>query len=187
VADKTKIFPEIYAEERIIWRDWLKRNHRTAAGVWLVYYKKHTGRATVSYNDAVEEALCFGWIDSKVNTIDDKRYKQVFTPRNPKSIWSALNKKRAEKMIRQRLMTNAGLKKIEAAKKDGSWNILDKVESLEIPVDLKNIFLKNKKAEKNYNSLKDSVKKNLLYQVESAKLLTTRNKRIKNIIVQLKY
>ena len=114
-------FERYYARDRKEWRKWLEKNHDTSPGVWLIYHKKCSDEPCVSYDEAVEEALSFGWIDSKVNKLDDERYMQVFTPRKPKSIWSKLNKQRVKKLIEQGLMTSAGLEKIEAAKEDGSW------------------------------------------------------------------
>jgi len=114
-----------YARDRKAWRNWLQKNHSSSDGVWLIYYKKSSGYRRLEYNDAVEEALCFGWIDSTARPIDHERYTQRFTPRKPKSGWSALNKRRIEKMIEQELMTQAGLDRIEEAKKSGAWEHLD--------------------------------------------------------------
>jgi uncharacterized protein YdeI (YjbR/CyaY-like superfamily) len=118
----TRSFERFYAKDRRDWREWLEKNHVASPGVWLIYYKKESGKPRVSYEDAVEEALCFGWIDSKSNTIDEERYMQLFTPRNPKSPWAPSNKKRVEKLIEEGLMMPAGLEKIEAAKKNGLWD-----------------------------------------------------------------
>ena len=103
------------------WRTWLERNHDAQSEVWLVFYKKHTGKPTIPYDSAVEEALCFGWIDSIIKRVDNERYVRKFTPRKGRSIWSKLNKKRASKMIREGRMTEAGLKMIDEAKKSGEW------------------------------------------------------------------
>ena len=105
----------IYASDRASWRDWLQKNHLTRSGVWLVYYKVKSSKSSVLYAEAVKEALCFGWIDSKVKSIDEERYQQIFTPRKPKSVWSKLNKQYIEELIAQGLMTDAGLAKITAA------------------------------------------------------------------------
>ena len=112
-----------YAKNRNDWRHWLEENHATSSGVWLIYYKKHTDHPAVAYSDAVEEALCFGWVDSRPNVLDDERYMQLFSPRKSRSPWSKLNKQRVEKLIQQGLMTEAGLEKIEVAKQDGSWSV----------------------------------------------------------------
>src|ERR1700757_636733 len=114
-----------YARDRKAWRKWLEKNHSKSQGVWLIYYKKSSGKERLEYSDAVEESLCFGWIDSTIRPIDHERYMQRFTPRKAKSGWSALNKRRIEKMIKQNLMTKAGFEKIEEAKKSGAWERLD--------------------------------------------------------------
>ena len=126
----------IYAVDRNTWRGWLEENHGTALGIYLIYYKVKSGKPSVRYSEAVKEALCFGWIDSKVKSLDEERYQQIFTPRKPKSVWSKLNKQYIKELIDQGLMTDAGLKKIEAAKQNGSWESLDEIEALTIPVDL---------------------------------------------------
>ena len=112
---------KIYVSTREDWRAWLEENHDREKEIWLIYYKKPSGKPRVAYDDAVEEALCFGWIDSTIRKLDEDRYMQKFTPRNPGSVWSELNKRRVEKMIREGRMTQAGLSKIEAAKKSGEW------------------------------------------------------------------
>ena len=112
---------ELYVMNREDWRAWLEQNHATEKEVWLLYYKKHTGKPTIPYDDAVEEALCFGWIDSLVKRIDDEKYTQKFTPRKNRSVWSESNKKRAKRTIKLGRMTGAGLHKIRAAKKSGEW------------------------------------------------------------------
>ncbi len=106
-----------YPKDRKAWRQWLQQYHAKEHGVWLIYYKKNSGKSRISYDDAVEEALCFGWIDSLMNPIDQDKYKQKFTPRKAKSVWSALNKKRVEHLIVQNLMAPAGLAILILAKK----------------------------------------------------------------------
>src|SRR5216110_2039127 len=117
-----------HPKTRKAWRSWLEKNHAKSPGIWLIYDKKSSGKKELDYNDAVEEALCFGWIDSTLRPLDKEQYMQRFTRRKPKSGWSGLNKKRIEKMIGQGLMTKAGLEKIEEAKKDGSWQSLDHID-----------------------------------------------------------
>jgi uncharacterized protein YdeI (YjbR/CyaY-like superfamily) len=99
----------IYAKDRKEWRSWLQKNHQSKDHIWLIYYKKHTGQTSITYTDAVEEAICFGWIDGQIKKIDDDRYMQRFTPRTSKSRWSELNIDRAEKMIKLGNMTESGL------------------------------------------------------------------------------
>jgi uncharacterized protein YdeI (YjbR/CyaY-like superfamily) len=171
-----------YARSREEWRGWLEKNHQTSPGVWFIYYKKGTGEPTVTYEEAVEEALSFGWIDSKVNALDEKRYMQVFTPRKTGSTWSKLNKKRVEKLLNDGKMTSMGFKKIEAAKKDGSWYMLDDVEDLVLPEDLKKAIELDKKAEQNFHKFNYSSKKQMLWWIVSAKRPETRKRRIKQIM-----
>ena len=122
------------------WRAWLIDNHIRTEGVWLVMYKKATGKPRVDYEEAVEEALCVGWIDSKGNRLDDERTLLWFAPRQPGSGWSKPNKDRIERLMAAGLMLPAGLAKIEAAQQDGSWTVLDSVERLEVPPDLQAAF-----------------------------------------------
>src|SRR5262245_65975056 len=114
--------PLVQPKSRTAWRAWLEKNHASSSGIWVVYAKKHTGIPSLTYGDAVEEALCYGWIDSLVHPIDDSLYKQIFTPRKAASRWSALNKKRVEKLIAASLMTAADMKMIELAKTTGTWD-----------------------------------------------------------------
>ncbi len=175
-----------YARNREEWRYWLTEHHETSPGVWLIYYKKNSGKNGISYDDAVEEALSFGWIDSKVNTLDEERYMQVFTPRKPGSTWSKLNKQRIEKLMEKDLMKPRGLEKVEAAKKDGSWNFLDDIEDLVVPKDLKNALNESKLAFDNFEACSDSVKKQMLYWIASAKKDETRIKRIEKTLESIK-
>lgn len=174
-----------YPSTREKWRQWLKDNHATSPGIWIIYYKKGSQKPTVSYDDAVEEALSFGWIDSTTNALDEERYTQLFTPRKAKSNWSRINKKRVEKLIKMGTMTPAGLEKIEIAKKNGSWTIMDDVEDLIVPDDLELEFKKNKKAQANYNNFSNSVKKQALWFIVSAKRPETRKRRIEKVIKAL--
>ena len=174
-----------YAKDRATWRKWLLKNHKTAEGIWLVYYKKDSGKTRVSWDDAVDEALCFGWIDSTINPIDELSYMQLFMPRKPKSAWSKLNKTRVEKLTEQGLMTEAGLEKIELAKQHGTWTKLDHVEAFAVPEDLMKAFSKNKKAKAYFDTLNKSPMKYLLYWLHNAKREDTRNKRIEDIIQSL--
>ena len=136
----------------------------------------------MTYDEAVEEALCFGWIDSVPRRFDDERSKLLFTPRKRKSVWSKLNKSRIEKLIENGSMTEIGLAKIEAAKRDGSWNTLDASDNLEIPTDLAQALKANKNAEKNFTAFSDSVKRNVLSWVGSAKRDATRAARIEKTV-----
>jgi uncharacterized protein YdeI (YjbR/CyaY-like superfamily) len=132
---KSKIddFKDFHPLKRENWRAWLEKNHDKAKGIWFVYFKKKSGKPRVTYDEAVEEALCFGWIDSLPRKLGENRSKLLFTPRKAKSVWSKLNKERIKKLVENKLMTESGLKKIEAAKEDGWLNTLDASDNLEIP------------------------------------------------------
>lgn len=171
-----------YAKNRKEWHQWLSENHKNSPGIWLIYYKKNSNTPSVEYEDAVQEALSFGWIDSKVNSLDEERYMQVFTPRKPGSTWSKLNKKRVERLIKKGLMKPAGIEKVEAAKKNGSWAFLDDIEDMIVPEDLKKALNINKHAKENYESFNDSHKKQILYWVATAKRDNTRTRRIKKTV-----
>ena len=175
-------FERMTAPDRAAWRAWLVEHHESSPGIWLVYFKKSSGKPSVTYDEAVEEALCFGWIDSKVNRLDDERYMQVFTPRRTGSVWSKLNKKRIERVIAEGLMTEAGIARIDAAKQDGSWVLLDAVDDLIESDGLRAALDANSAARANYDSFADSVKKQALYWVYSAKRETTRSDRIAQIV-----
>jgi len=182
MANKMDQFERLEARNRKEWRQWLQENHQTSPGIWLVYYKKNSKKTGISYDEAVEEALSFGWIDSRVNALDEERYMQIFTPRKPGSIWSKLNKQRVEKIIKEGIITPAGLEKIEVAKKDGSYYFLDDIDNLVIPLDLKDALDSNKAAKKNFEVFTDSVKKQILYWIKTAKRDTTRENRIKKVV-----
>jgi len=172
----------VYAQSRADWREWLSVNHQTSPGIWLVYYKVKSGKPSIRYPEAVKEALCFGWIDSKVKSLDSDRYKQIFTPRKPNSVWSKLNKQYIEELMAADLIAPAGLAKIEAAKQDGSWTSLDAIEALVIPADLQQALATNPVAENYFEQFSDSKKKIILYWIESAKRLETRLKRIEKTV-----
>jgi uncharacterized protein YdeI (YjbR/CyaY-like superfamily) len=173
---------EIRAKSRAAWRSWLEAHHAGASGVWLVFAKKHTGFPTVSYNEAVEEALCFGWIDSIMHPVDDRFYKQLFTPRKSKSAWSQSNKDRVERLRAAGLMTAAGEAAVAGAKESGAWDKLSAVEALEIPPDLQKALSESRTAKKNWQAFTPSQRKQFLYWLRDAKREPTRVERIAQII-----
>jgi uncharacterized protein YdeI (YjbR/CyaY-like superfamily) len=175
-------YKQVYARDRTVWRNWLEKNHKSSEGVWLLYYKKGSNKKTVVYEEAVQEALCFGWIDSVINRVDDISYKQLFSPRKPKSTWSESNKDRVKRLIKQGLMTEAGLEKIELAKKNGSWTSIDKIEQLIIPEDLKKALAADKEAKKNFINFSNSNKKISLYWINNVKREDLRKQRIDKIV-----
>jgi uncharacterized protein YdeI (YjbR/CyaY-like superfamily) len=168
----------VQVESRREWRRWLEENHTRPDGVWIVTFKKHCGEKHLSYGHVVEEALCFGWIDSLGRKLDKDRSMLWMSPRKPGSGWSKLNKERIERMIDTGLMTPAGLAKIEAAKQDGSWQALDVIETLEIPDDLEAAFSLYNSARHNFNAFPRSAKRAILEWIANAKKPETRAGRI---------
>lgn len=163
------------------WRAWLQENHDKKQSVWLIRYKKKSGVPTISWSEAVDEALCYGWIDSTAKPIDEEKYMQFFSPRKARSTWSKVNKEKVRRLIENAKMTKAGLKCIEVAKQNGSWTILDEVEALIIPDDLEEAFKSKSGAKEFFLSLSKSVKKGILQWVVLAKRQETRQKRISEI------
>lgn len=164
------------------WREWLHENHQTSTGVCLIFYKVSSEFESMRWEEAVQVALCYGWIDSTVKKIDDDRRKQVFSPRKDKSVWSKLNKTYIQNLLKENLIHESGLAKIEIAKKNGSWNSLDMVEELVIPKDLELAFKQNIIAFENYKNFSPSYRKSYLYWLNQAKREATRKERITQII-----
>jgi uncharacterized protein YdeI (YjbR/CyaY-like superfamily) len=167
-----------HAKTQKEWRKWLGKNHRSEKAVWLIFYKKGSGIPSTNYAEALEEALCFGWIDSKANKRDDESYYQYFAKRKPGSNWSRVNKEKVAKLIEKGLMTPAGFESVETAKQNGKWSALDEVEKLIVPSDLKQLFDKNKTASENWNGFSRSVKRGILEWILNAKRAETRQRRI---------
>lgn len=166
-------------KDRAAWRAWLARNHATAPEIWLVYYKKGSGKKSVTYEEALQEALCYGWIDSTVNAMDAERYKQRYTPRRPKSIWSASNKARIARLIREGRMAEPGLDAVAAARKDGSWDAPDRVDPAPvIPPDLRAALERDPLAKGNFERVSASQRKMFAGWVLGAKRPETRARRI---------
>ncbi len=183
----TKEYPQLYFPDRKKWRKWIGNNHRSSNGVFLVYFKKHTGKPSIPYNDAVEEAICFGWIDSIVKRIDDERYMQKFTPRNPKSLWSETNRKRVGKMIEQGKMTEAGMEKVRKAKENGKWFEAANTEKDFVLSDELSILLTTEtEAKKVFDGLSRSNKRNYTQWIMSAKKQETQKRRFLKMIGILK-
>ncbi|MFN8411955.1 MAG: YdeI/OmpD-associated family protein [Anaerolineales bacterium] len=174
----------IHPVSRTDWRKWLSENYARTEGIWLISYKKGTGNPRFEYDEAVEEALCFGWIDSKPAKLDEERSMLWFAPRKVGTNWSKLNKERVEKLIKAKLMSPSGLAKVEAAKKDGTWNALDAVEALEIPPDLAKALSKNKTAREYFEAFPRSVKRGILEWILNAKKAETRAARIEETVTK---
>ncbi|HMS66536.1 MAG TPA: YdeI/OmpD-associated family protein [Saprospiraceae bacterium] len=171
-----------YPKNRQEWRAWLEENHDKKQNIWLIYYKQKSKIPTVSYSDAVDEALCFGWIDSKAKSIDEVKFMQFFSRRKEKSVWSKINKEKIESLINSGLMAPAGFAIIEKAKANGSWTILDEVEALIIPPDLEEAFSQKLNAKTYFQSLSRTDQRNILQWLVLAKRPETRQKRIDEIV-----
>jgi uncharacterized protein YdeI (YjbR/CyaY-like superfamily) len=173
--------PWIEANDRATWRAWLEANHATARGAWLVTWRARTGRAGLDYEAAVEEALCFGWVDSTGGTVDAERGKLYFAPRKGRSVWAASNKARVERLIAAGRMRPAGLAVIERAKASGDWEILDSVERLEVPVDLAAALDAMPPAADHFAAFPASARKQMLAWVATARKPETRAARVASI------
>ena len=177
----------LYISNRAGWRRWLKNNHNKEKDIWLVYYKRHTKKLSIPYDDSVEEALCFGWIDSIIKRIDDERYARKFTPRTNITKWSLSNKKRLTRMIRQGQMTKIGLEKVDEVvlnKKDSE--VAERKKKIIIPRYLKHALISDNITWNNFNNLSPSHKRQYLGWITAAKKDETRQLRIKEAIVLLK-
>jgi uncharacterized protein YdeI (YjbR/CyaY-like superfamily) len=163
------------------WRNWLEKNHQSKQSVWLIYFRTSSETPSITWSEAVDEALCFGWIDSTRKTIDEERHMQYFTKRKAKSNWSKINKEKVAELIENNKMTTSGLKSIEIAKQNGSWNLLDEIEALVVPEDLKEGLNTVQNAFEYFESLSNSKKKLILHWVFSAKRPETRQNRIQEI------
>lgn len=171
-----------YPTSQTAWRKWLEQNHLSKQAVWLVFYNKKSEKKSIIWSEAVDVALCFGWIDSKKIKIDEETSHQFFSKRKPKSTWSKINKEKIERLIEQGLMTEAGFKSIATAIQNGSWTILDEVEELIIPADLEAAFADKPNSKDFFLSLSKSVRKIILAWLVFAKTIETRQKRITEIV-----
>jgi uncharacterized protein YdeI (YjbR/CyaY-like superfamily) len=173
-----------YAKSRAAWRKWFTKNHDKEECIWLIIYKKESGVPTVYYPEAVDEALCFGWIDSLANKRDDESYYQYFAKRKPKSKWSKVNKDKVAILTAAGLITPAGQAMIDLAKETGTWNALDEVEELIVPTELKQAFKANKTAYKNWEAFSRSSKRGILEWISNAKKPETKTKRIQETVAK---
>jgi uncharacterized protein YdeI (YjbR/CyaY-like superfamily) len=175
---------KIYVKDRAEWREWLSANHDKEAEVWLIYYKLEARKPSIEYEASVEEALCFGWVDSIIKKLDETKYARKFTPRKADSVWSESNKKRVGRLIKAGLMTAHGLRKVEAAKRNGRWD--ESVQKPELtfamPPEFREALAKNKAAKENFDKLAPTYQKPFIGWIEFAKRPETREKRIKESI-----
>jgi uncharacterized protein YdeI (YjbR/CyaY-like superfamily) len=173
--------PEVFAEDRATWRAWLEAHHSGTAGAWLVTWRARSGKRGLPYEDAVEEALCFGWVDGTAGTVDEDRGKLYFAPRKPNSGWAATNKARVERLIAAGRMAPAGLAAVERAKANGSWELLDSVERLEVPSDLAAALDALPSAAANFSAFPPSIRKQALASLAMARRPETRAERVRRI------
>ncbi len=161
------------------WRRWLAANHATATELWLVFHKKHTGKSGLTYDEAVEEALCFGWIDGILKRIDSEKHTIRFCPRRKNSIWSERNKERVRRMVEAGRMTEAGLAKVRDAKENGQWDkAAEREDVTAVPPELAEALAKDDRARRNFEKLAPSYRKQFLYWIGTAKRDETRGKRV---------
>ena len=175
-------YPLYHAEARADWRAWLAANHASVPGVWLASWKRGTGRPAVPYEEAVEEALCFGWIDSTVNTLDEERRLQLMTPRRPRSGWTRLNRQRVARLEVEGLMSDAGRRAVETAKGNGWWLLYDSVEDLVEPDELSAALDAVPQARRHWDAFPPPASKQMLWWVVSAARADTRTRRIASIV-----
>jgi uncharacterized protein YdeI (YjbR/CyaY-like superfamily) len=165
------------------WRDWLAKNHTSADEAWLIHYKKHTNKVGISYDAALEEALCFGWIDGKMQSIDEEKYRIRYSPRKSRSVWSKLNKEKAKRLIESGKMTDAGIAKIDEAKKNGNWdNAYTNRKTDELPLDLKYALIQDMDAWYNFQRFANSYRNNYIGWITGAKSEETRKRRIAEVV-----
>jgi uncharacterized protein YdeI (YjbR/CyaY-like superfamily) len=174
----------IEAPTRADWRQWLADNHATETAVWLKIYKKASPTPSVTYSEAVDEAICFGWIDSTALKGDDQYHLQYFARRKPKSNWSKVNKDKVDKLTAAGLMTKAGQQMVDLARQTGTWTALDEVTNLISPPDLQEALEANPVAKAFFDAFPPSSKRALLEWLLNAKTLTTRAKRIREIVTR---
>lgn len=175
-------FAEIYARDRVEWRAWLEEHHASAPGVRLIFYKQTSGKPSVAMIEAIEEALCFGWVDSKMRSLDSERYSLIFTPRKPNSPWSPGNKERIARLIAQGKVAPAGLAAVEAAQADGRWDVYEDTVERPIPDDLAAALAANPDAARHFETYKPGTRRQLIWWVIQAKRPETRQKRIGAIL-----
>jgi uncharacterized protein YdeI (YjbR/CyaY-like superfamily) len=179
--------PIVELGDRARWREWLERNHDSSDGIWLKLAKKSSPRGTVAQPEAIEEALCFGWIDGQVRSHDEHFYLQRYTPRRPRSNWSQINVEKAERLIAARLMHPAGLAQVEAAKADGRWEAAyPSMSRAEVPDDLQRALDGDRVAKEFFEQLTGSARYAFLYRLHQVRTPDARAKRIASYIELLR-
>ncbi len=173
---------EFTPADRLDWRNWLRKHHQKMQAVWVVCYKVNSGKVNMSWSEAVDEAICFGWIDSTRRSRDEHSFIQLFTKRKPGSGWSAINKEKVERLLRSRKMAKAGLETVAFAKQNGAWNLLDDIEQLIVPMDLQQAFDQEQTAAIQFEKLGRSARKLILVKLSQSKKPETRIRQIQSII-----
>ncbi len=186
VMEKLTELPTLPFESKKKFAEWLAKQHDKSAGVWMKLAKKATGIPSVTYQEALDVALCYGWIDGQKRSFDDKYFLQKFTPRRPKSIWSKINTEKVERLIASGEMKPSGLRAVEAAKQDGRWDAAYKSQkNISVPVDFQSALGKNKKAKTFFETLTGAKRYSFLFRIETAKKAETREKRICQFVEML--
>jgi uncharacterized protein YdeI (YjbR/CyaY-like superfamily) len=183
---KSNDLPTLPFANKKKWTDWLAKQYDKSAGVWLKLAKKNSGIVSITYEEALDVALCYGWIDGQKGSFDDQYWLQKFTPRGPKSIWSKVNTEKAERLIASGEMKPAGLKAIEMAKQDGRWDAAySSQKNISVPEDFQSALNKNKKAKDFFATLKSAERYSFLFRIQTAKKAETRAKRIQQFVEML--
>ena len=181
--DTYKNYPVYYAEDSLSWRNWLEDQWENTSSVFLIIYKKNCGVPSITYDEAVNVALCFGWVDSKINKRDEISWYQYFAKRNPKSNWSRINKLKVEQLIANGLMSKNGLEMVRLAKELGTWSALDDVENLIMPEEMKTMMNHNTAALQYWEKFPRSVKRGILEWIYNAKKMETKMERIEKTVL----
>jgi uncharacterized protein YdeI (YjbR/CyaY-like superfamily) len=186
IMETFKDLPVLLFGSQADWRAWLKENHTQPQGIWLKHAKKSSGKKSVSYQEALEAALCFGWIDSQKQAYDEDYFLQKFTPRGPKSVWSKINVAKAEELIKSGKMQPAGLQAVNAAKQDGRWKAAyDSPSNSQVPEDFQAALDKNPKAKQFFETLNKANVYGFSWRIQSAKKAETRKARVEKFIRML--
>lgn len=168
------------------WRDWLLKNHADSSGIWLRIYKKDSGKRGITYNEALDEALCFGWIDGQMKSYDELSYVQKFTPRRPRSMWSKRNREHVARLIKEKRMAPAGLRKVESAKKDGRWEAAyDSSKDMSVPDDFMKALARDKKAHEFFKTLNKANTYAIAWRLQTATKPETRARRMETLLQML--
>ena len=181
-----KLYPELLFKTQSEFFDWMEKNHDKEDGIWTIFYKKGSGKTSINYDLALEVALCYGWIDGVSNRIDEEKYKQKFTPRRSKSIWSKINRDNIARLIKEGKMKPAGIAEVERAKADGRWDAAyDSPTDMKAPEDFLKELAKDKKAEEFYKTLNKTNLFAIHFRLQTAKKPETRANRMKIILEML--